>query len=174
MQFCTVQYNRRTNISASTQFNLTQLNFNFNWSWGICSSVVLYCTNCTVLRWRCTIPYWFALYYAEGCTVSYWFAWYYAEDVLYRTDLQSIMLKMYCIVLICIVLCWKVYCIVLVCIWLCWCALYCAWNWKAYCLYPEEEGHCIFFLCSLLRVPGFLLVKYECRRIGKQAWGELC
>ena len=115
---------------------------------------------CTVLCWRVYCIVLVCMVLCWKCTVSYWFAWYYAENVLYRTGLHGIMLKMYCIVL--------------VCIWLCWCALYCAWNWKAYCLYPEEEGHCIFFLCSLLRVPGFLLVKYECRRIGKQAWGELC
>ena len=135
--------------SASTQFNLTQLNFNFNWSWGICSSVVLYCTNCTVLRWRCTIPYWFALYYAE--------------DVLYRTDLHCIMLKMYFIVLICTVLCWRVYCIVLICMVLCWRCTVSYWFAKYYAedvLY-RTDLHCIMLKGVLYRT-GLHMIMLMC------------
>ena len=125
---------------------------------------------CIVVYWRVYSIVLVCMALCWKCTPSYWFAWHYAENVLHRTGLHGIMLKMYSIVLVCMILCWK-----------CTLSYWFAYDYadvhctvpelKSLCLYPEEGGHCIFFLCSLPRAPGFLLLKYECRRDSKTSLG---
>ena len=79
---------------------------------------------------------------------------YYAEDVLYRTDLHCIMLKgvlyrtdLHKIMLMCTVLCLEL---------------------KSLLSIPRGRRSLCILSLLLLGVAGFLLVKYECRRIGNK------